>query len=566
MTQRMPGSANMNDSLLKAKEAIEWLDNKTLLNEFEALQQKIKKDDFYLAITGSFKRGKSSLLNALLEKQVAPTGIIPVTAVVTIIGYGKNETVTVHYENGKQERIEKSKIYQYVAEEENPNNEKKVKFLSILLPLEWLQGMRIIDTPGIGSGHLHNTEEAFSFIPQIDMALYVLSAELPISQEDLRFLKALKAQTPALYLVLNKSDLVTREAQEALLQHNRQMMTQNWKDTVPDILPVSSLSKDKTSIRTLKKQINRIHKEKKSEILTYTLKKRIKTLLQKTASLLKSQEETLLLPKHELEAEIQQIKKLRENLREEKNEYVFRLEGRIKHLQQTAHELVDTYRKELYAYYAEELHKNKLQVLTALQEEGYEAVEQKFARRVLDDLKRAKENAEQDIIARFKKQLETDQAQSGQFLEQLIQGTRLARNLHSKDWLSHFDLNIYSGFYFREISQYKAGRGSSIYLPGLLPPQWRRKRQFRQLRQDIQSVIFSNAANSVADMQYKIQESYRKFHARLIEEQLHLLDSLEKATEEARKRQRSGLSEINPLLNQLKKWNTTIHNTLPTLE
>jgi len=51
------------------------------------LLEKLQQNRFHLVILGAFKRGKSTLINALLGEAVLPTAVVPLTSVVTILGY-----------------------------------------------------------------------------------------------------------------------------------------------------------------------------------------------------------------------------------------------------------------------------------------------------------------------------------------------------------------------------------------------------------------------------------------------------------------------------------------------
>lgn len=55
----------------------------------QRLITKLRENRFNLVVLGAFKRGKSTLINALLGEAVLPTAIVPLTSVVTILGYGE---------------------------------------------------------------------------------------------------------------------------------------------------------------------------------------------------------------------------------------------------------------------------------------------------------------------------------------------------------------------------------------------------------------------------------------------------------------------------------------------
>ncbi len=52
---------------------------------------------FNLAAVGRFSRGKSSLMNAILGMDRLPTGVVPLTSVITTVTYGSLERVTLHF-------------------------------------------------------------------------------------------------------------------------------------------------------------------------------------------------------------------------------------------------------------------------------------------------------------------------------------------------------------------------------------------------------------------------------------------------------------------------------------
>ena len=57
--------------------------------KLQRLIYKLRTNRFNLVVLGAFKRGKSTLINALLGEAVLPTAIVPLTSVVTILGYGE---------------------------------------------------------------------------------------------------------------------------------------------------------------------------------------------------------------------------------------------------------------------------------------------------------------------------------------------------------------------------------------------------------------------------------------------------------------------------------------------
>ncbi|HYM60959.1 MAG TPA: dynamin family protein [Thermoanaerobaculia bacterium] len=171
------------------------------------LAERIAEGRFYVACLGQFKRGKSTLINALIGMPLLPVGIAPVTAAITIVRYGDRIGARVVYEDSRSESVEPSALEDYVSEQRNPGNVKHVRVVEVAVPSELLaSGMCLVDTPGLGSIFRQNTETTRAFLPHIDAALFVLGADPPISGEEAAVAEAIAREVPRMLFVLNKAD------------------------------------------------------------------------------------------------------------------------------------------------------------------------------------------------------------------------------------------------------------------------------------------------------------------------------------------------------------------------
>lgn len=80
------------------------------------LRSKLEDNRFQLAVVGQFKRGKTSVLNALLGSEVLPVGAVPFTSIVTIVKYGDPQDALVVFRTGEQLSIPFSQLPDYVSE------------------------------------------------------------------------------------------------------------------------------------------------------------------------------------------------------------------------------------------------------------------------------------------------------------------------------------------------------------------------------------------------------------------------------------------------------------------
>jgi GTP-binding protein EngB required for normal cell division len=165
---------------------------------------------FHVSVLGEFKSGKSTLVNALLGRELLPTGVVPVTTVLTEISFGP-ESATVTFASGARQPIQIDALGDYVAEERNPGNELGVERVEVSVPVPLLEpGLVLVDTPGIGSIHAHNTEAAEAAVLDTDGAILVLSADAPLSAQERDLLRRLALRSTRLFVVLNKADHLER--------------------------------------------------------------------------------------------------------------------------------------------------------------------------------------------------------------------------------------------------------------------------------------------------------------------------------------------------------------------
>ena len=184
----------------------------------EEAAEKLAGLGLYVAVIGEFKRGKTTLINALLEADLLPTGVLPVTAVPALVRFGLRPRATLRLLDGSEAAIDIGGLQGYLTEQENPGNRKGVREAIIEYPAAVLEsGLILVDTPGTGSVHLHNTQAAVAFLPRVDVALLVLSVDVPLSDSEAGLLEDVAHTAARIAICLNKVDRLTpNETQEAV--------------------------------------------------------------------------------------------------------------------------------------------------------------------------------------------------------------------------------------------------------------------------------------------------------------------------------------------------------------
>ena len=199
------------DQLRIACDAMSALGLEKSADELQELMIKLAEDRFTLAVLGQFKRGKSSLMNAIIGRQLLPVGVLPLTSVITTLRYGPSERLLIEKKGFSfLKELPITALKDYVTENGNPGNEMGIETACVEIPVPFLRrGLEFVDTPGIGSAIVENTEQTYNFLPKCDAAIFVTGADTPLTSLELNFLQDVRAYAEKIFFVVNKIDLVT---------------------------------------------------------------------------------------------------------------------------------------------------------------------------------------------------------------------------------------------------------------------------------------------------------------------------------------------------------------------
>ena len=172
------------------------------------LANRLQKN-FSLVVVGDFKRGKSTLINALLGQEVVTSNVTPETVTINKINYGKQLRLEACLNNGGKvdlaiEDISYDKLLPLM--EELPQT---IDHLSIEVPVEWLQGLSLVDTPGTGDIFKRFDSQVQDYLIKADAVIFVISALSPLSESEQSFLKlsVLPQDFPKIFFVVNMMDM-----------------------------------------------------------------------------------------------------------------------------------------------------------------------------------------------------------------------------------------------------------------------------------------------------------------------------------------------------------------------
>ena len=310
------------------------------------ITEKLALEQFNLVVMGQFKRGKSTFINALIGAKILPTSIVPLTSIVTILRYGQESKAIVRYLDEKEEEIDLNDIPIYVTEKQNPENKLRVKEVEILYPSDYLKdGVRIIDTPGVGSVFKHNTDVAYAYLPYVDAGVFIVTPDPPLGEAEHRFLREVREHADKFIFVLNKTDLVEESDLLESMDFTTDLIREDLGQSIT-LYPVSAkyalLAKldgdtdklNRSNMLTFEKDLKDfLHHEKGKTFLRSVIGSLLKYTADETMAY-KIEQEAARLSVEELKTKISTFEQYADTAQKDRDRQNFILEGHIRKLQQ----------------------------------------------------------------------------------------------------------------------------------------------------------------------------------------------------------------------------------------
>lgn len=181
------------------------------IKKFETAIDKRIDDKFSVVIMGDFKRGKSTLINSLLGKQVAPTNVTPETITINKISYAEEAKCEAVLENKMRLKLAADELCKEKIEEIIKDIPAPIDYIDVRENAEILKDITIIDTPGLGDFVNDNDQKVSEYLLNADAVIYVVSVLSPISETEQEFLNSsvLPQNFSNLFVAVNMCDTLS---------------------------------------------------------------------------------------------------------------------------------------------------------------------------------------------------------------------------------------------------------------------------------------------------------------------------------------------------------------------
>jgi ribosome biogenesis GTPase A len=502
---------------------VDTIPNDDILGETLDLLEKIEKGKFYIVVLGLFKRGKSSFINALFGRDILPTGLTPLTSIITLIDYNIECGAEIIFTNREIKNISIESIKEYIAEDENPNNIKNVHVVKVNLDSDILKNCTLIDTPGIGSSFEHNTLKTYQFVHKIDAAIFMLSADIPITQLELKFLSYLKSLVPKILFIFNKTDLYSNNELQDVIKFNENVIRQLIESDGHCLFPVSSklalLGKQRhnekliisSNINLAEEKINSLFLGDKEKLLIKSSVAQFESILNRIDILLNLKLNSLLMPVDVLEKKLLSFRHSIEIMEKDKMDFNILMQGKVHQLQNCITDKIDKSKHKIIQFINDYVFNDLDFTIEEVKNKGISAFQKEFYPELINRLEKLKLNLEEYAKREFKTILNDYNKKADNFLIELIKNLSTLTEGGYESIIQIFDLNIYTGFYYKLDTDFIAYSLKNTFIIKILPKLVIRLFILPKIISNLNLNVEANCGGLNYDVTYKIQESFRKF-------------------------------------------------------
>lgn len=224
----------------------------------ERYRSRLADNTYALVVIGEMKRGKSTLVNALVGRRVLPSDVDVATCQVFRVANATHEACRLRLEDGSTRDLTWEALAhvgsQAVIDRDGALSGSDgaaqairpgevIRWVEVDLPIRFLPaGVTVLDTPGLGSLYAAHAQVTERFLPMADAAIFVLDSLEPIKAAELDILEAILHRTRDVFFVQTKIDLVGRDEWPKMIARNQEILAERFGRRLEDprVWPIAS--------------------------------------------------------------------------------------------------------------------------------------------------------------------------------------------------------------------------------------------------------------------------------------------------------------------------------------
>lgn len=250
-----PDVQKLNYELCKLMEQVMTMSSKDkrypkTSGAFNDAYEHLRHPSYDIVVCGEVKKGKSSLLNAIIGQNILPVDTNVATSQVFRISDSEKESFSLVFTDGTTQSITKEQLSKYGSQvDANINGDsmfdgRMLSYIQVNVPTQFLpKHVNLVDTPGLGAVYKSHEWLTQNYVKRAAGVLFVFEASQPMVELERTFINKVLDITPHVMFVMTKIDIV--KPSEWTIQRERliESLTEIYSKRglpAPNVYPISS--------------------------------------------------------------------------------------------------------------------------------------------------------------------------------------------------------------------------------------------------------------------------------------------------------------------------------------
>lgn len=250
-----PNVEKLKNGILSVMDKIEELSVESdklpqIAGTFIAAREMMENPSFDVVVCGEVKKGKSSLLNAIVGESILPVNVEIATSQVFRIMNSSPESYYLVFTDDTKKSISREELSKYGSQVDAELHGEPIfqnhtlAYIEVNMPIQFLpQGVNLVDTPGLGAMYKSHEWITQNYVQKASAVVFVMDPERPLVEKEKKFILKVLDITPHILFVMTKIDMYSKEVIENIIARDEELLALVYAEKnleAPKIYPISS--------------------------------------------------------------------------------------------------------------------------------------------------------------------------------------------------------------------------------------------------------------------------------------------------------------------------------------